>query len=47
MVVIQDVWADNFEKEMERIRILVERFPYVAMVSIFYLGWVYHDQCLR
>lgn len=31
---IRDVWADNLEVEMANLRNAVERYPYVAMVSI-------------
>ena len=29
---IRDVWASNLEEEMEKIREILEKFPYVAMV---------------
>jgi len=32
-VEIRDVWASNLEEEMEKIREVIEKFPYVAMVS--------------
>jgi hypothetical protein len=31
---IIDVWADNLEDEMEYIRQVVEKYPYIAMVSL-------------
>ena len=32
-VEIRDVWASNLEEEMEKIREIVEKYPYVAMVE--------------
>ena len=31
---IKDVWIDNLEEEMERIRDIVESYPYVSMVIL-------------
>ena len=31
---IVDVWSDNLEEEIEQIRRVVEKYPYVAMVCI-------------
>lgn len=30
---IRDVWEDNLEEEMGVLRGMIERYPYVAMVS--------------
>jgi CCR4-NOT transcription complex subunit 7/8 len=32
---IRDVWASNFDAEMEIIRELIQDYPFVAMVTIF------------
>jgi hypothetical protein len=32
---IQDVWASNLDAEMAAIRRIIDKFPYVAMVSTF------------
>jgi len=31
---IRDVWADNFESEMNAFRETMESFPYVAMAGV-------------
>ena len=30
---IQDVWQSNLEEEFRKIRIIVQKYPYVAMVT--------------
>ena len=30
---IREVWASNLEEEMKKIQVVVEKFPFVAMVS--------------
>ena len=37
-VEIRDVWASNLEEEMAKIRELVEKYNYVAMVIIRFLN---------
>lgn len=34
--IIRDVWEHNLEEEMDNIRDLVDRYPYVAMVLSFF-----------
>lgn len=36
-VEIRDVWASNLHEEMEKIREIIEKYPYVAMVRIWKL----------
>ncbi len=35
VIEIRDVWASNLDEEMEIIRGLIEKYPYVAMVRNF------------
>ena len=32
---IREVWASNLDQEMIAIRDIIERYPYIAMVTIF------------
>jgi hypothetical protein len=32
LIEIRDVWSENLEQELEKIRSLVERYKYIAMV---------------
>jgi len=40
---IQDVWSYNLESEMKILRELVERYPYISMVSfiLLYINTLY------
>jgi len=38
---IQDVWSYNLESEMKILRELVERYPYISMVSFYYTFFFY------
>ena len=33
---IQDVWASNMAREFKKIRNIVNRYPFIAMVNITY-----------
>ncbi len=32
---VQEVWANNLEKEMDKIRHIIDKYPYVAMVFLY------------
>jgi len=36
---IREVWSENLEEEMSTLRDLVERYPYLAMVS-YVVAWL-------
>lgn len=40
---IREVWASNVEEEMEIIQEILEKYPYVAMVSIYTLKFIYNN----
>ena len=33
---IQDVWNSNMEEEFAKIRKIVHKYPYIAMVRVYY-----------
>lgn len=37
---IQEVWHSNLEDEFRKIRTIVQKYPYVAMVIFFLFGCV-------
>lgn len=41
--IIRDVWSDNLHEEMQIIRDVVEKYPYISMVCIFMV----QTQCIR
>lgn len=34
--IIREVWANNLEEEMRRIRLIIQKYNYIAMVSFFF-----------
>lgn len=38
---IREVWATNLEEEMDEIRHIVEKYPYVAMVRPFHFYHIF------
>ena len=46
-VEIRDVWESNLEEEMEKIREVIEKYPYVAMVMNNSSDVCTFDSCCR
>jgi len=38
---IMDVWQNNLDIEMAKIRSVVQQYPYIAMVSLYLLSVLY------
>jgi len=36
---IRDVWSANLEAEMENIRVLIDNYPFVALVRRISIAW--------